>query len=61
MDQLIGEWRQCRVHEKTAAYRDFLKKYGEDAGWDEWVAFLKERPELKGFDWARSLADHSFS
>lgn len=44
MDQLIGEWRQCRVHEKTAAYRDFLKKYGEDAGWDEWVAFLKERP-----------------
>lgn len=61
MDQLIEEWRQCRVYEKTTAYNDFFKKYGEDAGWDEWVTFLKERPGLKGFDWARSLADHGFS
>lgn len=61
MDQLIAEWRLHRAHEKTAAYEEFLKKYGEDADWQEWVAFLRERPELKGFDWARSLADRPFS
>jgi hypothetical protein len=61
MDQLIEEWRIRHAHEKTAAYNEFFKKYGEQAGWEEWLAFLKERPELKGFDWARSFADRTAS
>jgi len=57
MDQLIEEWRLHRVHAKTVAYDDFLKEYGEYACWEEWLAFLQERPELRGFGWARSLSD----
>jgi hypothetical protein len=26
------------------------------AEWEEWLAFLQERPELEGFEWARHLA-----
>lgn len=39
---------------KAAIIDEFLKKYGEGASWEEWLTFLAERPEMKGFEWARS-------
>ena len=43
------------TQKKKEALVEFLRKYGELASWDEWLAFLEQRPELKGFDWARSF------
>jgi hypothetical protein len=56
IDRLIAEWKLFPVTEKSVVLAEFLKEYGENAVWEEWVTFLQERPELEGFQWARSLA-----
>lgn len=53
----LAEWKMLAAHEKSQVLAEFNKEYGEYADWEDWLTFLKERPELKGFDWARSLAD----
>lgn len=55
-DRLVTESSLVLAREKTTAIADFLGQYGELAGWEEWLEFLRERPELEGFDWARTLA-----
>lgn len=55
----IEEVRLSRSHQKSEVLAKFFKEYGELAGWDEWITFLKEHPELEGFEWARALADNS--
>lgn len=55
MEKLIAEWRLRPSSEKTKVFADFLQEYGEFAGWEEWVIFIQERPELEGFEWARSF------
>ena len=57
MDGLLVEWKLPPAHEKSQVLANFFKEYGEYADWEDWLTFLKERPELKGFEWARSLAD----
>ena len=49
------EWRMMPVLNKTETFAEFLNEYGEHAEWEEWLVFLQERPELEGFDWARSF------
>jgi hypothetical protein len=61
MDELLAESGFRPARKKTEVYAEFFKKYGEDANWEDWLAFLEERPELEGFDWARSLADRPLS
>ncbi len=61
MDELIAEWRYDLIRKKSESYVEFFKKYGEHAAWEDWLAFLEERPDLGGFDWARSLAAASFA
>lgn len=56
-DKSVAERSKHPVRIKSAILAEFLEEYGEHAGWDEWLDFLKERPELKGFEWARSLGD----
>lgn len=41
---------------KAAILGEFIKEYGEGASWEDWLTFLEERPELKGFEWARNRA-----
>jgi hypothetical protein len=55
MDDLITKGRFRLAHEKTAAYVEFLKNYGEHADWEDWLLFLDEHPELEGFEWVCSL------
>ena len=57
MDGLLAEWKVLPAHENSKVLANFFKEYGEYAEWEDWLTFLKERPELKGFEWARSLAD----
>jgi hypothetical protein len=61
MDEVIAEWRFRLARKKTEIYAEFFKNFGEHADWEEWQVFLKERPELEGFEWARSLADRPLS
>ncbi len=56
LDQHVLKWRYRLMLKKTESYAEFLQKYGENANWEDWLAFLKSRPELEGFGWARSLA-----
>ena len=60
-DKSPSEQRLLPVCAKSAIIAEFLKEYREHAGWDEWLVFLDERPELQGFEWARSLACRHFS
>ena len=57
MEGLLADWKLLPAHEKSKVLAEFLKEYGEYAEWEDWLTFLKERAELKGFEWARSLAD----
>ncbi|MCP4341551.1 MAG: hypothetical protein GY799_22390 [Desulfobulbaceae bacterium] len=56
MDELIAERGLPPALKKTEIFAEFFKEYGEHAEWEEWLAFLQERPELEGFEWARHLA-----
>jgi hypothetical protein len=56
MDEVIAEWDLPLALKKTEIFAEFFKEYGEHAEWEEWLTFLKERPELEGFEWARNLA-----
>ena len=58
-DKSLSEQRLRSACMKSEIFAEFLKEYGEHAGWDEWLAFLEERPELDGFEWARSLGNRS--
>ena len=44
---------------KSLLITEFLDDYGEDGGWDEWVSFLHEYPEIRGFEWVSQIADNS--
>ena len=55
IDKLISEYKLLSIAEKSQVLTEFFKEYGENAVWEEWLAFLYERPELKGFQWTRSL------
>jgi|GEM_PF-2958360 len=59
MDALIAEWKVDEVREKSKVLKEFLREYGEHASWEEWVAYLTDRPGLRGFDWVRSLFEFS--
>jgi hypothetical protein len=61
MDELITEGRFRLAYKKTAVYVEFIKKYGENADWEEWLHFLDEHPGLKGFEWVRSLRNKPLS
>ena len=56
LDELIAELGLPPALKKTEIFAEFFKEYGEHAAWEEWLAFLQERPELEGFEWARFLA-----
>ena len=56
LDELNAESRVPLALKKTEIFADFFREYGEHAEWEEWLAFLQERPELEGFEWARYLA-----
>ncbi len=60
-NESVAEGRRHPRCMKSEIFAEFFREYGEHAGWDEWLAFLEERPELKGFEWARSLADRHSS
>ncbi len=53
MDGRVTERELLPVFNKTDTIVEFLSEYGENAEWEEWLAFLQERPGLEGFDWAR--------
>ncbi len=55
MDGRVAERGVSLVLNKTKTYVEFLNEYGVYAEWEEWLAFLQERPELEGFDWARGF------
>lgn len=61
IDKLIAEWKLLPASDKQVVLAEFLKEYGEHASWEEWLTFLKEKPELEGFQWARSMAGLSTS
>lgn len=42
-DNLRVEWRNCPAAEKRTIVAEFILKYGDDPGWETWLAFLRER------------------
>lgn len=55
IDDLIAEWRLLSVRKKSELLAEFLKEYGEQAEWEEWLSYLRERAEMDKFAWARSF------
>lgn len=55
VDGCVAERGLPPLFNKTETFVEFLNEYGENAEWEEWLAFLQERPELEGFDWARGF------
>jgi hypothetical protein len=50
-DDLMERWKNCTVREKSVVIKTFLHEYGEDATWEQWLAFLQKKQQVKGFDW----------
>lgn len=47
-ENLRAEWRNCPSREKKEIMADFIREYGDDPGWEAWMAFLLERLNLLG-------------
>jgi hypothetical protein len=39
------------VREKSAVIRAFLDECREDATWEQWLAFLHRKEQVKAFEW----------
>ena len=53
-DALLEKWRETTAREKSGVFTAFLNEYGEQATWEEWVAFLREH-QTNGFEWTHSV------
>ena len=49
-ENLRVEWRSCPVSEKKVIMAEFIREFGDDPGWDAWLAFLGDRLNIPGFE-----------
>ncbi len=49
-ENLRVEWRSCPAYEKKEIMADFIREYGDDPGWETWMAFLGQRLNLLGYE-----------
>lgn len=44
------EWRSCPTSEKKELMAEFIREYGDDPGWEAWLAFLGERLNISDYE-----------
>jgi hypothetical protein len=52
-DDLLEKWKNCTAREKSVVIKAFLNEYGEDATWEQWLAFLHSKQQVKAFEWTK--------
>ncbi len=52
-DELMENWKKCTVRQKAVVIKAFLDECGEDATWEQWLAFLHRYQDVKGFEWTK--------